>query len=286
MTPSLKFLTLLTMTLALGGALWAAPPIALGEEDALELNVKSVDLPDSHADRFHVEVDGARFGDDSARQLAVTLRNINFREGRLGSINADISDATLGNVPVAQLHLTAGNKAGGFAFDSFELLNNRRLVLSEATPATVTLEVTEDNLNRFLSSPKTLSKLEGALAKKTAGLSLVRFTNPSLDLISRDRVKMNVNMVLGEALNTPLEMVGQLDLDDGRLQFKNMTVNSNGSTLPVDVASILQSQMNKLIDFNKLGDKYVVIYANNMRMGRKTLLLDGTATLKRLEFGL
>jgi hypothetical protein len=153
--------------------------------------------------------------------------------------------------------------------------------------ASVNLSISEAGLNRFLSNPKTLSKIEKAIQKQTGGLKLVTFSNPQLALLGGNRLKVNVTGVIAQGLAVPLEMNGNLALKDGQLVVQNLTLASGGNDLqlPLDVAKSFQDKLNELIDFKRLGKNSLVITADKMKFAGKQLQIEGHATLTRLQFG-
>jgi hypothetical protein len=168
-----------------------------------------------------------------------------------------------------------------------QLLNNQAFVLAQPVTAKVSVTISEAGINRFLANPKTMGKIEKAIQKQTGGLKLVTFANPSLSLQGSNKVKMNVTGIVAQGLAVPMEMTGKLAIQNGQLGITDMTISSGGNDLqlPLDVARAFQDKINELIDFKRLGKNSLVITADNMKLSGKTLLIDGHATLTKLQFG-
>jgi hypothetical protein len=245
--------------------------------------VVALDLPDSSAQAITLDILKGRFADYSVGRIKLTGEGIDFRNGTLQGLKADITEGDFENLLVDQMNLAAP----AFSFDTMQLLNNRTFILSQPVTADVRIALSEAALNRFLANPKTLEKVEKAIQKKTGGLKLITFSNPSLSLLSGNKVKMNVTSVVGQGLSVPLEMNGKLAIKNGQVGITGLTVSSGGSDLqlPVDVANVFQDKINETIDFKKLGKNSFVITADSLKLNSKTLQINGHATLTKLKFG-
>jgi hypothetical protein len=98
---------------------------------------------------------------------------------------------------------------------------------------------------------------------------------------------MTMNATVAQGLAVPMEMTGKLGIVNGQIGLSDLNILSGGNQiqLPVDVASTFQDKINELIDFKRLGKNSLVITADNMKVSGKTLIIDGHATLTRLQFG-
>jgi len=246
-----------------------------------------LDLPSGSAQTITLDIDQGRFANQSVGHLKLSAKGIDFRQGTLNSLGAEIRNGLFDTIPVDLLKLDAS----AFSFDTLELLNHRRFVLANPVNAAVTLKISESNLNKYLASPKTIEKLEKAVARKTGNIALIRFTNPVLVLGARagkgerNRVKLTVNAQFGDLANTPLEMLGSIGAKQGKLQFENMVLSSNGTQLPVDVAGTFQNKLNEMIDLERLGKNNFTIKANTVNVVGHNLEVTGLAALSRLDFG-
>lgn len=243
----------------------------------------ALDLPDSSAQSIVLDIVKGRFSDYSVGRITLTGSGMDFRNGSLQGLKADILEGNFDNLLVDRLLLVTP----GFSFDTMQLLNNRTFVLSQPVTANVSLSLSEDGLNRFLSNPKTLGKIEKAIQKQTGGLKLVTFSNPKLALMGGNRLKVDVTGVIAQGLAVPLEMNGNLGLKDGQLVVQNLRLASGGNDLqlPLDVAKSFQDKLNEMIDFKRLGKNSLVITADKMKFSGKQVQIEGHATLTRLQFG-
>lgn len=266
----------LTFAQNLPGQPSVAPTIKAG-------GVVALDLPDSSAQSVSLDIVKGRFSDYSVGRIILTGSGIDFRNGTLQGLKADILEGDFDSLLVDKMALVAP----AFSFDTMQLINNRSFVLSQPVTAKVSIVISEAGLNRFLANPKTLGKIEKAIQKQTGGIKLVTFSNPSFHLAGGNKVKMNVTGVVAQGLSVPMEMTGQLAIQAGQLVIQNMQITSSGNQLelPLDVAKSFQSKINEMIDFKRLGKNSMVINADTMKVTGKTLNIEGHATLTKLQFG-
>ncbi len=245
--------------------------------------IMALDLPDSSAQSVSLDIVKGRFSDYSVGRIVLTGSGIDFRNGTLQGLKANILEGDFDNLLVDKLSLVTP----AFSFDTMQLLNNRAFVLSQPVTAQVSLAITEAGINRFLANPKTLGKIEKSLQKQTGGLKLITFSNPSFSLLGGNKVKLNLTGIVAQGLAVPLEMTGKLALQDGQLSLQNLQMASGGNdlNLPMDVSKTFQDKINELIDLKRLGKNSMVIYADSMKVSGKTLNIEGHATLTKLQFG-
>jgi hypothetical protein len=257
---------------------------AQAEEQMAPINssgVVLIDLPASSAESIRLDIKQARFASQSVGRLVLDAQGIDFKKGSLNGLGAEVTEGNFDNVLVDSLKLNAS----AFSFDSLELLNHRRFVLDNPVNATVDLRISEENLNRFFANPKTIQKLEKAVAKKMGNLALVNFSNPSLKLQDKNRVRLSLNTSFANAVAAPMEFDGRLGVENGKLVFTSLKLLSNGVQLPVDVSDVFQKKLNEMVDLEKLGKNNFVIHADSLRISNRAVEVKGTAALTRLDFG-
>ncbi|MGE0200460.1 MAG: LmeA family phospholipid-binding protein [Candidatus Melainabacteria bacterium] len=260
-----------------------AAPAALAESAAMQLGTAAVDLPDSTAQTVRLELDQARFSEHSVGKLILSLKDVDFRQGQLSSLGAELHDGQFDQVVVDAMNIDTD----AFSFDTFELLNHRRFVLDQPITGRVSLSLSEDSLNRFITNPRTLKKLEDAIKKQTGGIKLVTFSNPSIRLYKDKYVQLAMNTVVAGGVVVPMQMQGKLGLKSGNLQIQNLELTSekNQLNLPVDVVNLLEDKLNDLINLEKLGKKDFIIHADSMSIKKGVIALNGSAKFTRLSFG-
>lgn len=284
-----QFLTLFTTTLsavALSVAILAANPftVAFSADTLNPINssgVVLIDLPASSAESIRLDIKQARLAAQSVGRLILDAQGIDFKKGALTSLGAEVQDGNFDNILVDKLTLNTT----AFSFDTLELLNHRRFVLDHAINAAVSMKISEQSLNKFVSNPKTIEKIQKAVSKKTGGMNLISFSNPSLKLMGGNRVKLTLNSTLGNAVVAPMELNGNLAVKSGKLSFENLQLKSNGTQLPVDISDVFEKKLNEMIDLEKLGKNNFVIQAEKLSVTGKMLEISGNAALTRLDFG-
>jgi hypothetical protein len=245
--------------------------------------VMALDIPDSSAQAVTLDILKGRFSDYSVGRIKLTGEGIDFRNGTLQGLRAEVLDGDFDNLVVDTLKI--GTPA--FSFDTMALLNQRTFILDQPVTANVNLILSEAGLNKFLANPKTLGKIEKAIQKKTGGLKLLTFSNPSIAMLGGDKVKLNVTGNIAEGLTVPMEMMGKLAIRNGQVSVTNLSVSSGGNDLglPVDVAKAFEDKINEIIDFKRIGKSNFVITADRMKLNGKHLHIEGHATLTKLQFG-
>jgi hypothetical protein len=245
--------------------------------------VMALDLPDSSAQSVTLDIAQGRFSDYSVGRVTLSATGMDFKSGTLQSLKSDITDGLFENLPVDKLNISIPS----FSFDTMQLMNSHTFVLTQPVQGKVMVALSEAGINRFLANPKTIEKMEKAIRKQTGGLKLIDLANPNFTLMGGSKIKITVNSTVAQGLAVPLQMLGKLGLRGGQLEITELTLSSSGNNLqmPVDVASSIQSKLNELIDFKRLGKNSLVIVADTMKQTGKTLVINGHATVTRLKFG-
>jgi len=263
------------LLLSIGTMVWAAEPISAG-------SITAVDLPDAKAKIVTIELDTARFDRQSVGHLTLKANNLDLREGTLDNLNLSIKNGQFGD----RLQLTYFNViTGGFAFDSFELLNHQRFILNAPVEGTVSVRLTEANLNEYLAHPKTLEKINKAIAKQTGGIQLVRLTEPHFGILPQQKLQLDINAVIGESVVLPLRLIGHIALVSGDLQLENLSVVSEATQLPLEVAGLLQEQLNKIISVKRFNSNDFQMSASHLETHSHELNLSGNARIAALKLG-
>lgn len=273
---------IILLALALVVGIGAGATISSSAQTALQVSTSAVDLPDSFADNLQLHIGEGRFAEYSVGDLTLNLNQVNFKEGRLASFKANLEGGRFEDIWVEGMTVNTS----GFSFDTFELLNHRRFVLTEPINGDVELTLTEDGLNHFIKSPSVLGRLEKAIAKKTGGIKLIAFTNPELSLHRGGKAELDLFVNAGGAL-IPAKMEGEFDLKDGRLQFSDLELSSDKQPFPFadQVAPVIEKELNKAIDLRKLGGRDFAIHARDMKWKSDKIVLTGFAKISRMEFG-
>jgi hypothetical protein len=240
-----------------------------------------IDLPSGAAETMRLEIQKGRFAEQSVERLSLMAQGIDFKQGALRQLTAELNNALFDTLPLDALKIVTGP----FAFSPQELLGHRRFMLDKPVNASVQLRITEKNMNDFFSNPRLIEKLEKSIAKKTGNISLFKISNPSLTLLGKNRLRCQMNVSLAGAVSSPIEMIGLLGLKNQKLALQDVALTANGTSLPFDMASTFQSRFNEAIDFERIGKKTFQIQANKLTQSGKAFDVQGQVALTRLEFG-
>jgi hypothetical protein len=164
-------------------------------------------------------------------------------------------------------------------------MTHRRFLLNQPVQGRVHIKLSEAHLNDYFASPRTLEKLEKAANKKLGNLGLLRFSKPAITLLGKNRLKAILYVALGGAIATPVELQGLLSTQTGNVLLTDVTLSSNGSPLPFDLAGVFTQKFNEAIDLERLGKKTFVVRVDKLATLGKTLDLNGNVQVTRLEFG-
>jgi hypothetical protein len=249
-------------------------PIAVG-------GATVTDIPAGSADSVRFDIQKGRFAEQSVDKLSLTATGIDFKQGKLQGLSANMMNAQFDALVLDAMSLTTG----AFTFDPMELMNRRRFLLSQPVAGQVQIKLSEAHLNQYFSHPHTLEKLEKAANKKLGNIGLIKLSNPNLSLLGKNSLKAIMMLSLGGAVGTPVELVGNLNLNQGKIVLSDVNLTSNGTALPFDLVSVFTSKFNEAIDLEKLGKKTFVVNVNKLTTVGKTLDLSGNVRLTKLEFG-
>ncbi|MEM0952019.1 MAG: LmeA family phospholipid-binding protein [Cyanobacteria bacterium P01_H01_bin.74] len=245
--------------------------------------IVSLDLPDSSAKEINLTIVNGRFSEYSVGNIRLTGSGIDFKEGVLDSLDAEIKTGNFDNLIVDKMTVNSP----GFQFDTMQLLNSQTFVLKEPVDAEVSINISEAGINQFLASPKTLKKVESAITKQTGGIALFQFSNPVFQLLSGNKIKLDLTAVFAQGVSFPLAMRGNLDIQAGKVVIQQLALSSADTPieLPADIAKTFESKLNELIDFQRLGKNTLVLNAETLSTSSKALKLNGHAQITRLKFG-
>ena len=118
--------------------------------------ISFVDINSGRFGKLDIDMEDGQFLDGAAKQLHLTARNLDLNEGILKSLDISVNGGTFQDFTIDNLVLTT---AGDLNFDAGILLNHKTLRFTTPAQAQVTATVSQDSLNRFINSPRTLDRL-------------------------------------------------------------------------------------------------------------------------------
>src|SRR4029434_2843388 len=131
---------------------------------------------------------------------------------------------------------------GTLNFDTAVLFNHRTLQFATPALADVTAVISQDSLNRFLNSPRTLNRLSLAAMRGSGFLESLLGSNPNLLTIpaasaalqKSNRLQLGAQTKLGVgqlAVPVPLELNTQMLLKDGLLYLADTHLTNGGQEI-------------------------------------------------------
>ncbi|MBX2860602.1 MAG: LmeA family phospholipid-binding protein [Vampirovibrio sp.] len=241
-----------------------------------------MDVPNSKAQSISFNLHGGIFNNQKIGSLNVSVQGIDFKYGKLQKFSAHTKNSQFNFFPVDELKITTP----AFKFNPIELSKNQRFIMPKPVRANITLKMSEGSLNKLVSHPTTVDKLESGVAKVTGNFRLIKFFEPKLQLSGGQNLELSLVVTFGDTFALPVKMNGQLVHKNQNVQIENMQMATGNNKLPKQLSKIIQDQLNKLFDLNQAGgNKDFSIKATSMRIVGKIVVVQGYASLSKLQFG-
>lgn len=256
--------------------------------------ISFVDINSGRFGKLDIDMEDGQFLDGAAKQLHLTARNLDLNEGILKSLDINVNGGTFQDFTIDQLSLTT---AGDLNFDTGILLNHKILRFTTPAHAQVTATISQDGLNRFINSPRTLERLSYTATKSggmlanllgsmggNVGFSL---TQGDIKLTKSNSISMNLVTRVGigqVGVPIPVEIKAKLGLKDGWVEMQDTQVSTNGQTLSPEIAKLLVNKVNGLSNWGKRSDDIQFSFTELKVVPGKQFILKGTAEVKQLRF--
>jgi len=302
-TPSAALPTLQPQTALLANP---QPPQTPNADDAIR-NFKSggepvvvppltfVDVNSGRFGKLEVDLVDGQFLDTGVDHLHMIAKDLDVRDGVLKSLDIAVHGGHLHDFIFDQLTMTT---AGELNFDSGIFLNHHVLQFTQPAQADVSALISQESLNSYLASPKTLAKLSvsagrGAqtianllgVANAPIGLS-VTSANVALQKGNKVSVAINTSVGMGQ-VGLPIagQVEGKLGLADGKLDFEDMHISTGGQDLPPEMAKLLLNKINTIAGSTQKSNDIKFQFTDLKVVSGKNIQLKGTALVSRLRFG-
>lgn len=256
--------------------------------------ISFVDINSGRFGKLDIDMEDGQFLDGAAKQLHLTARNLDLNEGILKSLDISVNGGTFQDFTIDQLSLTT---AGDLNFDTGIFLNHKILRFTTPAHAQVTATITQDSLNRFINSPRTLERLSYTATKSggmlanllgsmggNVGFSL---TQGDIKLTKSNSVSMSLVTRVGigqVGVPIPVDIKAKLGLKDGWLEMQDTQVSTNGQALSPEIAKLLVNKVNGLSNWGKRSDDIQFSFTELKVVPGKQFILKGTAEVKQLRF--
>ncbi len=256
--------------------------------------ISFVDINSGRFGKLDIDMEDGQFLDGAAKQLHLTARNLDLNEGILKSLDINVNGGTFQDFTIDNLVLTT---AGDLNFDTGILLNHKILRFTTPAQAQVTATISQDSLNRFINSPRTLDRLSlqatkpggmlGNLLGQLGGGAGFSLTQGDIKLAKSNSVNMNLMTRIGigqVGVPIPVAIKAKLGLKDGWLEMQDTEVSTNGQTLPPEIAKLLVNKVNGLSNWGKRSDDIQFSFTDLKVVPGKQFILKGTAEVRQLRF--
>ncbi len=273
-------------------------PTAGPETQPGAIVVPAITFMDVNSGRFgklEIDIADGEFMHGSCKNLHLTAADLDLNKGVLQSLNINITDGHVKDFIIDSLTLSS---QGAMTFDTGIMFNHRIIEFKEPTEAQVTVEISQDSLNKFMNSPSTLDRLSLNASKKSGliaslfgenapsiGLSI---SNAKMKLEKSDRATLTFDSRVGMgqmAVPIPVEIQSKLALVDGWIQLQDTRLMTSGQELSPQISQFIVQKVNGLSNLGNRSDDIQFKFTDlKVRQG-KGFVVTGTAQIKRLRFG-
>lgn len=252
-----------------------------------------IDINSGRFEKLDVDLEKGQFMDGAVDKLHLTARNMDLTAGTLDSLSVDVAGGHFQDFTFDRLNL---DTQGQLRFDTAVLFNHRTLQFLAPAQAQVSAVISQDSLNRFLNSPRTLDRLSVAAAKGTGLLESLLGSNPNLLTITgagvalqkSNRMLLSAQTRLGVgqlAVPVPLELNTQMLLKDGWLYLTDTHLTTAGQEISPQLSQLIVDKFNNLAEFGRRSDDIAFNFTTLKVVPGDKFVLQGTALVKRLRFG-
>jgi len=266
-----------------------------GGEPVVVPPVTFVDVNSGRFGKLEVDLTDGQFLDTGVDHLHMVAKDLDVREGVLKSLDIAVRGGHLHDFIFDQLNLTT---AGELNFDSGIFLNHHILQFTQPAQAEVSALITQESLNTFLASPKTLGRLSVSAGRGATQIaSLLGIQNAPIGLsVTRANVALQKGNKVAVALDTSVGMgqvglpiqgqvEGKLGLADGKLDFEDMHITTAGQELPPEMSKVLLNKINSIAGSTQKSEDIHFQFTDLKVVSGKNIQLKGTAQVSRLRFG-
>ena len=260
--------------------------------------ISFVDVNSGRFGKLVIDLEDGQFLDTAVDKLNLQAKDLDVQAGTLGSLHIFVQGGHIHDFIFDKLQMDTD---GNLKFDSGTLLNHRLLQFESPAQANVSVTISQQSLNRFLSSPKTLERLSITANKKAGALvglaslvgikvNQIGLSVDSADVKLERHNKFKMNFVsriglgdLGLPINGQIE--GQLALEDGILTIADAHVSTGGQEIPQELSKFLLKKINLIPALSQKSEDIHFNFTNLKVLSGKQIQLRGTAAVNRLRFG-
>jgi hypothetical protein len=272
------------------------PPQNMMQQQPVPLaGASMLDINSAVLGKLDIDLTDGHFNNSDVDKLHLTALNLNMKDGAIKGLNIDVKGGRFQEMAFDQLTIAA---QGDMAFDRDLLLNEKVLQFKSPAAAQVYAVVSQDSLNRFISSPQTLEKLSSTASRKVSMLASMlggnaanfgfTLSEASVVLAKSNRVVINMKTSLGlgsMGVPLPLSLDTKLGLKDGWINLSDTHLNTNGTEISPLLSEMLVKKINGVSDWGLKTDDIHFEFSDLKVVPNKQFILKGTAQINRLRFG-
>jgi hypothetical protein len=254
---------------------------------------KLLDLNSGLCRKMEFDLSGGQSKEASVDNLHVITQDLDMRQGVLGSFDIGLRGGHYEEFTIDQLRITSTTPVG---FNPDALLNRRAFEFTRPASANVSAVISQNSLNRFISSPRTLQLLsQGAqtnmpsFLNQLIGAALqVHFQQAALKLLPENRVqidlKANVDVMHSESI-LPVTLITRLGLAQGWVNLSDTRILTSGQELSPELSALVVGRINRLAEWGSHNNDIQFTFTQLNVIPGDRFELVGTAQIKRLRFG-
>jgi hypothetical protein len=266
-----------------------------GEQPVVVPPITFVDVNAGRFGKLEIDLEDGQFQDAAVDKMHLIAKNLDVKEGVLKSLDIAINGGHIDDFTFDHLDIAT---RGDLNFDAGVFINHKILQFNTPAEAEVTATVSQDSLNRFLNSPKTLQKLSVSAGRKVASIaSAIGLTNGNIGLnVSQAdlALKRGNKVLVGFQSNVGVGQMGlpingeieaTLGLKDGWLEVSDPHVTTQGQELPADLSGLLVKKIGGISQSTQRSQDIRFSFTDLKVSAGKQIQLKGTAQISRLRFG-
>ncbi|MBX9772018.1 MAG: hypothetical protein K2X29_11635 [Candidatus Obscuribacterales bacterium] len=256
--------------------------------------ISFIDINSGRFGKLEIDLTEAQFLDAAVDKMHLAAQNLDLNSGTLQSLAVDIKGGHFQDFTFDNLVLET---AGTLNFDVGVLLNQK--ILQFRTPATaqVSAVISEEGLNRFLKSPRTLDRLSVNSGKKLGFLKNLLGNNANIGLTVTDgnikldrgnRVTITMDTKLaagGIGVPIPVQLNTRLGLKDGWVELTDTHLLTSGQEISPELSKIIVKKVNGLANWGQSTNDIIFKFTKLKVVPGNKFVLEGTADVNRLRFG-
>lgn len=245
-------------------------------------------LKNSKISNLKVELNKADFTESSFDKLFVESNGVDFSNGTATFVGIHSFGFRKDDIIIDEINVTLKN----ISFVTDSLISNQELLLNNPVEASGNIVVTEKAINSILNQPKILENFSNMTETKISkfGIQLnagmISFYQPKASILPNNRLQIEMMASVANLLAFPVKFSCTIALQNSRLTMSSPELITSGVTLPSDISQIINDKLNQLLDMNaKIGDEMNVQITSLEMVPRQKIIVSGTATIKKLNFG-